>query len=99
MRTQLQFATVAKDSMPADVLLERIAANASDLEARYQLSAIHVLAGHYEQALEQLLEIMRRDRSFRNDAAREGMVAVFEMLGGQGSLVSRYRNLMSSALY
>jgi len=99
LQNRLQFAAVAKDAMPPEVLLERIAANPSDLEARYQLSAIHVLAGDYEPALEQLLEVMRRNRSFRDDAAREGMVAVFEMLGGQGSLVSRYRNLMSSALY
>jgi putative thioredoxin len=48
--------------------------------------------------MEQLLEIIRRDRSFRNDAARKTMLQVFNLLGNEGELVSRYRRLMAAAL-
>ena len=97
-RDRLEFAEAAGDADPAE-LERRVAADPGDLEARHQLAARAVLEGRYETALEHLLEVMRRDRGFKDDAGRRGMVAVFEMLGNQGALVSRYRGLMSSALY
>ena len=90
---------IADGAPDTSELEQAIEADPANSEARYQLSAIHVLAGDFEAALEQLIQIMRRDRAFRDDAARKGMIAVFELLGGQGPLVSRYRGLMSSALH
>jgi putative thioredoxin len=55
------------------------------------------LAGDHERALEQLLEIVRHDRKFR-DPARKAMLAVFNLLGNRGELVKKYRALLSSAL-
>ncbi len=99
MRNRLQFGVAAEGAPDAQELAQKIQAEPANSEARYQLGAIHVLAGEYESALEQLLEIMRRDRTFRDDAARKGMIAIFELLDGTGPLVSRYRSLMSSALH
>lgn len=96
---RLQFAVIADGAPDTSELEQAIEADPADSEARYQLSAIRVLAGDFEAALEQLVQIMRRDRAFRDDAARKGMIAVFDLLGGQGPLVSRYRGLMSSALH
>ena len=76
-----------------------ITADPDNLEARYQLSARHVLDGEYEAAMDQLLELVRRDRGFRDDAGRKGMIEVFELLGNTGPLVKRYRRLMASALH
>lgn len=96
---KLNFARLAKEAPPAELLEQQVQANPANCEARYQLSALKALAGDYEGAMEQLLEIVRRDRSFQDDAGRKGLVAIFELLGGEGPLVSRYRALMSSALY
>ncbi len=96
---QAQFAAIADGAPPVAELMQAIETNPSDSEARYQLSAIKVLSGDYAAALEQLLEIMRCDRAFRDDAARKGMLGIFQLLGGKGPLVSRYRALMSSTLY
>ncbi|MEO5342133.1 MAG: co-chaperone YbbN [Gammaproteobacteria bacterium SHHR-1] len=93
MRQQLQ------DSPAPLELHKRLAADASDSEARYLL-AMHALQQEdYEQALELLLELMRRDRAYRDDAARKGMLQVFDLLGGSGELVSRYRNRMFTLLH
>lgn len=70
-----------------------------DSVARYQLAAHRVREGDYESALELLLQLVRRDRSYGEDAGRKGMVAVFDLLGGSGDLVSRYRAQMMNALY
>jgi putative thioredoxin len=58
-----------------------------------------ITQAEYEAAMDQLLEILKRDRGFKDDAGRKGMLKVFDMLGGSGELVSRYRQKMSAALY
>ena len=58
-----------------------------------------MLAGDNEAALENLLTLLKRDRQYGDDAARKGMVAIFDLLGGGGELVSRYRAKMLSSLY
>jgi putative thioredoxin len=56
-------------------------------------------AADYESALAALLELLKRDRNYADDAARKGMLMIFEQLGGEGELVSRYRRLMTTAMY
>ena len=77
----------------------RLAADATDSEARYQLAAHRVARGDYEGALELLFELMRRDRTYGDDAGRKGMLTIFDLLGGTGDLVSHWRRRMSAAMY
>ena len=78
-------------------LQARIASDENDLEARLQLAKLWVAASNYEPAMEQLLEIVRRDRGFQDDIGRRTLLDVFNLLGG-GELVSKYRRLLASAL-
>ncbi|AUB80982.1 thioredoxin [Candidatus Thiodictyon syntrophicum] len=99
LRGQLRFAQ-ALVGAPAPVdLTRRLAADPNDSEAAYLLAAHRVLAGDFEGALEGLLALMKRDRTYGDDAARKGMVAVFDLLGGQGELVTRFRARMMTVLY
>jgi putative thioredoxin len=94
---RIEFAEKAKDLPDEASLLERIRADENDLEARLALANLWIAQGRYEPALEQLLEIVRRDRGFKDDIGRKTMLSVFNLLGG-GELVSRYRRLLASAL-
>jgi putative thioredoxin len=96
---QLTFAKLAADAPPMTILVDRLAENSNDHEARYRLSAHQVMAGEYEAAMDNLLELMRRDRQYQEDAGRRGLLAIFTLLGNQGPLVNRYRGKMSSLLY
>ena len=99
LRGQLRFAQALVGApAPAD-LTRRLAADPNDSEAAYLLAAHRVLAGDFEGALEGLLALMKRDRTYGDDAARKGMVAVFDLLGGQGELVTRFRARMMTVLY
>ena len=49
--------------------------------------------------MDQLLEIVRKDRSFEDDGARKTMLKVFELLGGKGELVSEYRTKLARSLH
>lgn len=98
LRAELDFWLVAAGAPEVRELAQRIDADPADLDARYQLSAVKVLNRDYDTALEQLFEIMRRDRTFKDDAGRRGLVAIFELLGDDPR-VNRYRSRMFNLLH
>jgi putative thioredoxin len=97
LKARLEFA--GEETVDPAELIKRIEANARDLDARLQLARYYVRSQAYEPALEQLIEIVRTDRKFGDDIGRKMMVEVFNLLGGQGELVGKYRRLLSAALY
>jgi len=93
------FLRVAQDAPDLESLEQAVAADPGNSEARYQISAIKLVGDDYEGAMDQLLEIVRRDRPFRDDAGRRGLVAVFQILAGErDDLVARYRSLLAEAM-
>jgi putative thioredoxin len=97
LRAQFEFARIAVPARDPAALEQAIVANPKDSAARYQLAALRVLDNRHREALDQLLEIVRTDRKFQDDAARKAMVLVFNLLGG-GELVNEYRRKLSMAL-
>ena len=96
---RLQLADVEAGQSDPIALETRVRTNPDDLETRLRLAKLYASQERYEPALEQLLEITRRDRAFGDDAGRKGMLAIFDLLQGQSELVSRYRKLLASALH
>ena len=82
----------------ADALLRRIASHPDDLQARADLARQLIAEGRFEPALEQLLEIVARDRSFADDYARRTMLSVFDLMPDRPDVVSAYRRRLASAL-
>lgn len=84
---------------PATAELEaRLATDPDDNEARFQLALRKVVGKDYDDAMELLLELMQKDRSYEDDAGRNTLLKVFELLGDDPR-VSRYRSRMASLLY
>ena len=96
LKARLQFMGVDGEDVAA--LAAQVAANENDLAARLKLANLLVAAGQHEAGMDQLLEIVRRDRGFEDDVGRKTLLSVFDLLGG-GELVSRYRRQLSSLLY
>ncbi len=97
LRAQLPFLRAIVDAPEPEIL--KAAAARGDSQALYQLAAYHLQHQDFEAALEQLLTLLRKDRNYADDAARKGMLAIFELLGGEGELVQRYRTRLSMALH
>lgn len=79
-------------------LVAAIAKNENDLDARLKLANVLIASNHIAEGMDQLLEIVRRDRSFKDDIGRKALLDVFNLLGGQGELVSAYRRKLASLL-
>jgi putative thioredoxin len=78
---------------------EALEKDAGDSAARHALAAHHALAGDFATALAEWLELMRRNRSFGDDAARRAMLAVFDVLGDSHELVASYRRKLANLLH
>ena len=96
---RLQFADLAEGAPDRRALEQRVQSDPTDSAARRQLAARCVLAGDYQAALEQFMEILRRDPKFEDEAGRKGLIAIFEILGNENPLVTAYRRRMFSLLH
>ncbi|MGE5096279.1 MAG: tetratricopeptide repeat protein [Betaproteobacteria bacterium] len=99
MKARYDSAMKAETLPPPDQLTQRIEADPNDLEARLDLAELHISRKDFAPALDQLLEIVRRDRDFRDDVGRVKMLEVFEMAAAQPELVDEYRGKLSVTLF
>jgi putative thioredoxin len=77
----------------------KIASNPGDLEARLSLAGAYAGRRKWRQALDQLLEIVRRDKLWRDGEARRQILAIFNLAASESDLVAEYRRKLASALY
>ena len=99
LKAQIAFRRQAHEAGDMADLLGRISRDPQDLDARQRLATVLISQGQYEAAMEQFLEIMRRDRSFADDGGRKGLLQLFEMLGNDHPAVQTYRRKMFSLLH
>ena len=71
----------------------------SDPRARYRWGVMLAAFGRYEEALDELLESVRIDRRFADDAARKAVLAVFDILGLESTLVREYQRRLTQLLF
>lgn len=84
---------------PPVELLNAVAEKPDDLQARLDLARHYIGQKTWAPALEQLLEIVRRDRAFGDDVGRKTMIEVFGLASAQPELVSEWRRRLSSVLF
>jgi putative thioredoxin len=96
--THAGFMRIAQDAPDIEILERDVVADPNNSLARYQLSAVKLVGDDCAGAMEQLLEIVRRDRIFRDDAGRNGLIAIFNMVGSEHELVGHYRALLTEVL-
>jgi putative thioredoxin len=89
-------------SVPAadtSVLESRLAANANDHEARFELASAKMAAGDRDAAADELLEIVRRDRDWNSGAARQRFLQLLEAQGLEDPWSGAQRRRLSAVLF
>lgn len=80
-------------------LQAKIEANPNDVASRYALASLLATKQRFPEALEEFLEVIRRDRSYSDDGARKAMLAIFTIIGEDQSITKTYRQKLANALF
>lgn len=96
-RAALGFAGALADAPDAAALEAAITADPADLRARHLLGARRMVEGRHAEALEQFMEMLRRDRGFDDGLPRRALIEAFRVVDDE-DLVSRVRRQMSALL-
>lgn len=79
--------------------MDRIAANPLDHEARFELAVGLAARGDREDAVDHLIEIVRKDRTWNEDGARKQLVQLFEAWGPVDEMTLYGRRRLSALLF
>jgi len=99
VRSAIELAEQAAALGPVTELEQKVAANPLDHQARFDLALALNSKGQREQALDQLIDIVRRDRKWNDDGARKQLVQLFEAWGPTDEATVAGRKRLSSILF
>jgi putative thioredoxin len=80
-------------------LLAAVEADANNHQARFDYAQALHAAGQVEEAVEQLLQLFRRDREWNEGAAKEQLFTIFDALKANDPIVLNGRRKLSSMIF
>ncbi len=98
-KAMLDLARKAEDAADTSELEQKVEADPSDLQARFDLALAQHAKNQREAAMNQLLEIVKRDRTWNDGAARQQLVEFFEAWGANDPLTAKGRQRLSTILF
>jgi putative thioredoxin len=99
LRTKINLASQLENTPSMQEIENRLAENPNDCEALLQKSHHHSASDQYDEAMDLLIQIMTIDRKFQNDAGRQELLSLFELLGGEHPVVQKYRRKLFTLLH
>ncbi len=98
-RAQIELARQAQNAGPETELRAAVAANPDDPQARFDLALALHAAGKVDVAVDELLDLFRRDREWNDGAAKAQLFTIFEALKPQDPIVLKGRRRLSSMIF
>ena len=98
-QNRLEFIEEAAAMDSLESLRAAVTADPQDLESRYALAVVQMVAGETEVSLQMCLEILRDDREFRDDIGRLTMIRIFDVLGKGNEMATKYRRKLFNAMH
>jgi putative thioredoxin len=98
-RAQLELARQAANAGPEAELRAAVDANPNDHQARFDLAAALLAADKPGEAVDELLELFRRDREWNEGAAKTQLFTIFDALKPQDPIVLTGRRRLSSMIF
>ncbi|WP_339947108.1 thioredoxin [uncultured Albimonas sp.] len=101
-RAQIELARMTEggaDASETDALRARLEADPNDHEARLELAKALIAAREHDAAVDELLDLFRRDREWNEGAAKAQLTQLFESLGPKDPLVGKGRRRLASMIF
>jgi len=98
-KAALDLAELTQDTGESAELRARLEADPNDHQARYDLALALLAAKDREGAVEELLELFRRDREWNEGAARTQLFKLFDSFGPKDPLTLKGRRRLSSMIF
>lgn len=98
-RAALELAETPSDEAEITQLRAKIAEDAKDHQSRFDLASALNAAGNREEALEHLMEIIKLDRNWNDEAARKQLLKFFKAWGLSDELTVSGRRQLSAILF
>lgn len=99
LRQGIAYAKTARAGAGEDDLRAKLAADPNDHETRLALAGAYAAQRRYPEAMDELLEIVRRAKEWRDGEARKQLLAIFGLVADRPELVAEYRRKLAGALY
>ncbi len=98
-RSALELAEAGAANGDIEEIRNKLAVNKQDYQARFDLALALYGIGQSKQALDELLEIIRLNRAWNDDAARKQMLKIFEAMGASDPVTVQARRELSTLLF
>lgn len=98
-RAAVDLARQTQDAGETTELRARLEADPADHQARFDLAIALLAARDSEGAVDELLELFRRDREWNEGAAKEQLIKVFDTLGAKDPIALKGRRRLSSMIF
>ena len=98
-KAQLELAKQAADAGPVAELRAAVEADPDNHQARFDLAQALYANGETEEAVNELLELFRRDREWNDGAAKAQLFTIFDALKPQDPVVLAGRRKLSSMIF
>ena len=99
VHAQIELAKQALDAGPIKDLVQLVEKNPDDHEARFKLAQALHGSGQVEDAVDQLLELFKRDKEWNDEAAKSQLFVIFEALEPNNPIVLNGRRKLSSLIF
>jgi len=96
---QLELKKQAAGAGPVGELKAKVEADPADLQARFDLAKALHAGGQVQEAVDELLELFRRDREWNDGAARAQLFTIFDALKANDPIVLNGRRKLSSMIF
>ncbi len=99
VHAQIELAKQAREAGPINDLVFLVEKKPDDHDSRFKLAQALHGAGQIEEAVDQLLELFKRDREWNDGAAKSQLLTIFEALEPNNSIVLSGRRKLSSMIF
>ena len=89
----------ALEGFEPDEIRQTVASNPGDPLAHFRHGCLLAIEGQWMEALDELLESVKIDKSAGDEAARKTLLGIFAMLGENQPVVADYRRRLGQLLF